>query len=671
MTPKNDDPKKRISALVTELNRHAHLYYVESAPEISDAEYDRLYRELEALEEKHPEFIQPDSPTQRVGAAPTEEFESVPHAEPMLSLENAMDVEELSAFDERTRRFLEKKEVDLKKLTYTAEYKFDGVALSLRYEDGLLVRGLTRGDGFTGEDITSNVRTIGSVPLRIKGADQAVEVRGEVLFLREDFERLNRERGEKGESLFANPRNAASGSLRQLDPRITSERPLTFFAYGLLDARSQREDHFSSMARIQEFGFRVSPLLKECPTISEAIEAYEQAQEERESLPFEVDGVVIKVNSADLQQELGVRQRSPRWAIAAKFSALEETTILEDILIQVGRTGAVTPVAALRPVNVGGVTVSRATLHNEDEIKRKDVRIGDTVVVRRQGDVIPAVTAVVESKRSGDERKFTFPKRCPVCDTKLERREDEAVWRCPNPRCGAKSLQRIIHFASRNALDIEGLGKKLVELLVENDLVNDPADLYALSEEQVAALPRMGEVSAKNLIEAIEQSKHTSLDRFLFALGIRHVGERNAKVIASAVGTIDNFLALDYETLIALDEIGPESAGEVVKFLDEPEERDMLERLLSHGFEFEKVEAPPAEGALKGKTLVLTGSLPSLSRGEAKELIESAGGKVSSSVSKKTDYVVAGEEAGSKLVRAKELGVEIVDEEKLREMVGK
>jgi DNA ligase (NAD+) len=663
-------------ALVEELHRHSELYYQHETPEISDAEYDRLFRELQALEAEHPELVRSDSPTQRVGALPLEAFTSVPHRTPMLSLDNAMNEEELREFVDRTDRAVKKRgREDQEPLQWTVEYKFDGVAVSLLYEDGVLVQGLTRGNGEVGEKITENLRTIRSIPLRlppekVAGLPVRIEVRGEVLFQRDDFLRLNEERVKADEPPFANPRNAASGSLRQLDSAITAKRPLSFFAYGV----STEEDvlpptHFEQMQRVKELGFLTSPLFPRCLGTEQLLEAYRQGLSERETLPFEVDGVVVKLDQVSLQHALGTRERSPRWAIAVKFPPVEEHTVLRDIHIQVGRTGALTPVAELEPVPVGGVVVSRATLHNEDEIRRKGILIGDTVVVRRQGDVIPAVVAFVPGKRTGEEREFSFPKNCPVCDTAVERVEGEAVVRCPNPRCPAKSTQRIIHFASRNALDIEGLGKKMVELLVENELVRDISDLYSLTFDQLVALPRMGERSAQNLLDALEQSKNPLFAKFLYALGIRHVGERTAKVLGQSLRSLEELRKTTEEALLALPEIGPEIATSVLDFFGDEEEQRVLDQLLEQGFTFQHPSTESNGDTLQGKTFVITGTL-SVKRGDLKEEIESLGGKVSSSVSAKTDYLIAGEEAGSKLKKAKDLGVKILDEAGYRALLG-
>jgi DNA ligase (NAD+) len=595
----------------------------------------------------------------------------------MLSLDNAMNAEELEAFDAKVKRFLKKAEINsatgLDAIEYTVEHKFDGVAVSLAYRNGVLERGLTRGDGSQGEDVTANVRTINSIPLQLRAEAGEIpaylEVRGEVLFEKEGFEKLNADRIRNEEAPFANPRNAASGSLRQLDSGVTSKRPLAFFAYGWGAFEGELPCALQSemLHWIAELGFRVSPFLKAVTGAKELLSSYQEATDERDGLPFEVDGLVVKVNSLELQAALGYRQRSPRWAIAAKFPAVEEHTKLLDITIQVGRTGALTPVAVLEPVQVGGVIVSRATLHNEDEIERKDLRIGDTVIVRRQGDVIPAVVAAVSALRSGKEKRFTFPKECPVCGAQAVRSEDEAVSRCPNAGCSAKTEQRVMHYASRGAADIEGLGEKVVQLLFQHALISDIADLFSLKVEEVAELPRMGEQSGQNLIDAIEESKGLALGKFIFGLGIRHVGERTANLLAAHAGSLESFRALTEEELVDIPDIGSETAASVSAFLADEQEQALLDRLIEFGVN----PTPPekAQGSVfEGKTFVLTGSLTSMTRGEAKKLIESLSGKVSSSVSKKTDYVVAGEKAGSKLEKATALGVAVLTEEEFGQL---
>ncbi|MCB9029703.1 MAG: NAD-dependent DNA ligase LigA [Deltaproteobacteria bacterium] len=655
----------RIKQLCELLNQHSYRYYVLDDPIISDAEYDKLFRELEQLENKYPELKQSDSPTQRVGSMPLEHFTSFKHEVPMLSLSNAMNEDEIETFDQQVLKNLE---ANSGEILYSVEDKFDGVAVSLRYEEGKFIRGLTRGDGFTGEDITQNLKTIHAIPLSlaINAVEQipnVVEIRGEVLFPIEKFDKLNEDRVKSGQPPFANPRNAASGSLRQLDSQITAQRPLTFFAYGFGVLEGvQFESHFDSLHQAKAWGFKVSPTLSRARGVSELLALYRKAEANRENLPYEVDGLVIKVDSLQLQETLGFRQRSPRWAIAAKFAPVEEITKLLDIQLQVGRTGAVTPVAVLEPKRVGGVVVSRATLHNEDEIKRKGVLIGDQVVIRRQGDVIPAVVAPIVSARNGTEQEFVFPQTCPVCQSDLDKPEGEAVARCPNPSCPAKSHQRITHFVSRNAADIDGLGEKVVNLLLEQDLIHDISDLYGLTTDRLENLPGMGELSAKNLIEAIDKSKKISFDKFLYALGIRHVGERTAKILAQQFSDVNELRSVTEEQLLKIDEIGPETAKAVSKFFRDPEELLVIERLLNFGIEITPLEKP-TDTKLAGKIFVLTGTLEKMTREGAKEKIESLAGKVSSSVSKKTDYLVAGEAAGSKLVKAQALGVKILSED--------
>lgn len=665
--------RNRINTLVQELNEHSYRYYVLSAPTVSDAEYDRLYRELEDLEARHPDLVQLDSPTQRVGSHILEGFAEVTHRLPMLSLNNAMNESEIGEFDAQVRRFLEKENSSADLLQYTLEYKFDGVALSIVYQDGLFQQAATRGDGAVGEDVSANVRTIGAVPLKLRGNEFStglVEVRGEVLFLKKDFERLNSERIAVGEEPFANPRNAASGSLRQLDSKVTAKRPLTFFAYsfGMVEGLTLPGTQFERVKKLNAIGFKISPLFEVAGDLPQVLEIYRAAEHQRENLPFEVDGLVLKINSIALQDALGFRHRSPRWAVAAKFEAVEENTKLLDIVVQVGRTGVLTPVAVLQPVEVGGVTVSRATLHNEDEIKRKDLRIGDTVVVRRQGDVIPAVVANIPSLRNGTERPFQFPKKCPECAQTVVRPQGESAYRCVNRHCPAQIEQRLIHFASRDAANIDGLGEKLVALLLEHGLLREIPDLYRLKREQLEALPRMGELSAANLLEALEKSKNITLDRFIFALGIRHVGAKTATLLAAHCGDIDRFRQLGEDELLRIHEIGEETAQAIVSFLQEPREQEVIGALLDLGIKiapFQRISA----GRLTGKTFVLTGTLQSMSRKQAQERIENLAGKVVSAVSKNTDFVVAGSEAGSKLEKARELGVKVLDEEKFLEMV--
>lgn len=662
----------RMVELVADLNEHAYRYYVLAEPTISDAEYDRRFRELEQLEAAYPDERRPESPTQRVGGAVLPGFRTVKHRVPMLSLNNAMNEDEIVEFNDQVERFLHKEGGLSGAVDYTVELKFDGVATSLTYRAGVFAEGLTRGDGYAGEDVSANIRTIRSVPLKVRGerVPSLVEVRGEVLFLKAEFERFNAERVAAGEEPFANPRNAAAGSLRQLDSTLTAKRPLTFFAYGFgaVEGGELPRTQAELIAYAQALGFAVSPFFRRCRGVDALVVAYREAAAARATLPFEVDGIVLKVDSLGLQDRLGFRQRSPRWAIAAKFPPVEENTVLLDIVVQVGRTGALTPVALLKPVSVGGVVVSRATLHNEDEVKRKGLLIGDVVVVRRQGDVIPAVVANVPAARTGGERAFVFPQRCPVCGTAIVRPEGEAVSRCPNPRCPAQIGQRILHFASRGGADIRGLGDKMVELLLEHNVIVSIADIYTLNEERLRALPRMGELSSQNLLRAIAASTKMPLNKFIFALGIRHVGERTALALARHARSIERFLTLTEEELCDVPEIGPETARSVAQFLHDDEEIAMLRRLLAHGFELSPPEAATSE-AFAGKTFVVTGTLAGMSRKEAEAAILSRAGKVSGSVSRNTSFVVVGAEPGSKADKARELGVAILSEAEFKALL--
>ncbi|MGI6523996.1 MAG: NAD-dependent DNA ligase LigA [Bdellovibrionota bacterium] len=658
--------KKEIDDLVEALNQHSYRYYVLSQPIISDAEYDREFRRLTELEKKYPQYLRPDSPSTRVGSAPLTAFTTVQHVLPMLSLNNAMNEGELREFDRSVRKLLEKSDLLKGEVTYCAEDKFDGLAVSLLYRDGVFVRGATRGDGSSGEDVTANIKTIKAIPLRLRGVTEGeVEIRGEVVFLKDEFDKLNAERIARGEEPFANPRNAAAGSLRQLDSNVTAKRPLTFFAYGVAVASGLDlpKSQYETMQLTAELGFKISPFLRLIKGSDGIVAAYNAAQAERNNVPYDVDGVVFKVDSFELQDSLGFRQRSPRWAIAGKFVPIEEHTKLLDIVIQVGRTGALTPVAMLEPVRVGGVVVTRATLHNEDEIERKGILIGDTVVVRRQGDVIPAVVAPIISVRTGQEKKFIFPKKCPECGSKVSRAAGEAVTRCTNPKCPAKLEQRIFHFAAREAADIEGLGQKLIASLLEQNLVQDIADIYALTYDDLLTLPRMADKSCKNIIAAIEASKKIALDKFIYALGIRHVGERTAQIIARYVKTLEKFLDLTESELLQIHEIGSETAAAVSAYMAADDERAMIARLLSLGVVVEPfVVEDLKDGFFKDKTVVLTGTLKTMSRLEATEKIVEQGGKVTSAVTAKTDFLVSGSEPGSKYKKAVDLNVKILTE---------
>lgn len=667
----NEDIRKRVAGLRQALHRHNHLYYVLDEPEISDAEYDRLMQELTALETAYPELIEPDSPTQRVGAPPLEKFETVAHTIPMLSLENAFDEEEVLAFDQRVRRFLNADSPVL----YTAEPKLDGVAVEIVYENGRLIEASTRGDGYIGELITPHIRTIKTVPLTLlKTPDgplpSRLEVRGEVFIPVEAFKQLNEERLDKGEPLFANPRNAAAGSLRQLDSRITAKRPLEIFCYGV-GAVTDLEfaSHWESLEVLRALGCRVNPDIKPQATVDEIIGYYRDLVDRRHEFSYEMDGIVLKVDDLTLQKRLGEKSRSPRWAIAHKFPATQETTRVLKIDVQVGRTGALTPVARLEPVSVGGVTVSRATLHNEDEIKKKDIRIGDTVLIQRAGDVIPEVVKVVTTKRTGVEEPFQMPVVCPVCRSQVLRLEDEAVWRCVNANCPAQVKERIKHFASKRAFDMDGLGDKLVGHLVDKGLLKSYAELFSLDEATVAGLDRMGKKSAQNLINAIDGSKQITLGRFIYALGIRHVGEHIAHVLARHFKSLGALMSATGEDLVAINEIGPQVSRSVRAFFDNAENQRNIERMIEEAGVTFATDETAAEEPLAGQTIVLTGALESMTRAEVKARIEALGGNVSSSVSRKTTYVVAGKDPGSKLDKAKELDIKILDERELKELL--
>ena len=665
--------RSRVDTLRREIEQHNYKYYVLDQPTIPDAEYDRLYRELQALEAAHPELVTPDSPTRRVGGKPLDEFPKVRHAVPMLSIRTETDTEAsgAQAFDARVRRELGLTESD-PAVEYAAELKFDGLAINLRYEHGVLVQGATRGDGETGEEVTQNIRTVRAIPLRLAtDAPPAVlEVRGEVFMRRDDFERYNVSQREAGKPTLVNPRNGAAGSIRQLDPAVAAQRPLSFFAYGLGETQGWEvpQTHSGILDALAALGVPVCTERVTGPGSAALVAFHDDIAARREQLPFDIDGVVYKVNRLDLQRQLGFLTREPRWAVAHKYPAQEEITQVLDIGVQVGRTGALTPVARLAPVFVGGVTVTNATLHNQDEIDRKDVRIGDTVIVRRAGDVIPEVVAVVAERRPDPAPpRFDILARypvCPECGSHVMRLPDEAAVRCTGGLyCPAQRKQALLHFASRRAMDIEGLGDKLVDQLVDRGLVRTPADVYGLSQETLAGLERMAEKSATNLLTAIEKSKATTLARFIFALGIRNVGEATAKDLARHFGSLEALQSADEADLIRVPDVGPVVAQSIRQFFAEPHNLEVVRKLRDAGVVWEDAAGVQhADGRLAGKILVLTGTLPTLTRDTAKEMIESAGGRVSGSVSKKTDYVVAGAEAGSKLDKAQVLGVEILDE---------
>ena len=653
---------KRIRKLRTILNEHNYRYYVLDDPSVPDAEYDRLFRELVELEKAHPDLITPESPTQRVGDRPLKTFPEVRHEVPMLSLENAFDEEEMTAFDRRVRERLAIAEV-----CYLAETKLDGLAISLLYRDGILTRAATRGDGSSGEDVTQNVRTIKCIPLSLLGTDtpESIEIRGEVFMTKDGFQRLNQNQQDSGEKVFANPRNAAAGSLRQLDPKITAQRPLSFFAYGMGQCSDDFhvKAHAELLAAVKKWGVPVSPETKTASGLKGCLAFYRAIEKRRQGLPYEIDGVVFKVNDMTYQEQLGFVSRAPRWAIAYKFPPQEVLTRVTAIDVQVGRTGALTPVARLEPVAVAGVTVTNATLHNEDEVKRKDVRVGDTVVVRRAGDVIPEVLKVVPEQRPRHTKTFTMPDRCPVCGSAVTREQEEAVIRCSGGLyCPAQCIQSIIHFASRRAMDIDGLGEKLVEQLYQQQLVANVADLYELDQDQVAGLERMGSKSAANLIAALDKSKDTMLERFIYALGIREVGEATARNLALYFGSMDKLAQADIETLEQVPDVGPVVASHIHEFFAEQHNQETITRLLNAGIHWPEPEQSASSRPLQGKIFVLTGTLANMTRDDAKQKLQLLGARVSGSVSGKTDYVVAGEAAGSKLRKAEELGVEVIDE---------
>ncbi|HHL30945.1 MAG TPA: NAD-dependent DNA ligase LigA [Oceanospirillales bacterium] len=660
---------QKIKQLREQLNEHAYRYYVQDDPIISDAEYDKLYQQLLKLEQQHPELISADSPTQRVAAEPLDGFKQITHEMPMLSLGNVFSHEELLDFDARLRHLTELNEIE-----YSAEPKLDGLAVSIVYINGRLSQAATRGDGSTGEDITANVRTIKAIPLTLRGdhIPTKLEIRGEVIMSRSGFDAYNKHAEIMGEKTFANPRNAAAGSLRQLDPRKTAKRPLMFYAYmlGVVSEQLSFATHAQTLAWVKSLGIPVNALNRVVMGVAGCQQFYDDIGNKRATLDYDIDGVVYKINDFGLQKKLGFVTKSPRWATAHKFPAEEATTVVENIDVQVGRTGSITPVARLKPVVVGGVTVTNATLHNEDEIRRKDVRIGDTVFVRRAGDVIPEVVKVVLQKRPRNTPEFIMPSHCPVCDTPLHRIAGEAVLRCPaGLYCDAQRKEAIKHFSSKKALDIDGLGDKLVELLVDQGLIKTPADLFALNFEQISTLERMGEKSARNLLLAIEESKHTSLPRFIYALGIREVGEATALTLAQQLQSVEKIIASSEEQLQQLPDIGPIVAKRIVQFFADPHNLQVIAQLLDLGISWDTIELPAAESQpLLGKTIVLTGSLSQFTRATAKQKLITLGAKVAGSVSKNTDILVAGEKAGSKLSKAQSLGVEIRDEAWLLEL---
>ncbi|MDC9605362.1 NAD-dependent DNA ligase LigA [Xenorhabdus griffiniae] len=666
---------QKIKELRTTLRHHEYLYHVMDAPEIPDAEYDRLMRELKVLEEQYPELVTADSPTQRVGAVPLTVFEQIRHEIPMLSLDNVFDEESYLAFDKRVRDRLKNSQ----DLVFCCELKLDGLAVSLLYENGELVQAATRGDGTTGENITANVRTIRAIPLRLKGDNipARVEIRGEVFMKQAGFEKFNEEARRTGNKVFANPRNAAAGSLRQLDPRITAKRPLTFYCYGVgvLEGGELPASHYERLMQFKRWGLPVNDNVKLCQGTQRVMDFYHDIEQKRPTLGFDIDGIVVKVDSLELQERLGFVARAPRWATAFKFPAQEQITIIRDVEFQVGRTGAITPVARLEPVLVAGVTVSNATLHNADEIDRLGLRIGDTVIIRRAGDVIPQVVSVVHENRPADTQEVIFPIHCPVCGSDIERVEGEAVARCTGGLfCGAQRKEALKHFVSRRAMDVDGMGEKIIEQLVDKEYVKTPADLFRLTAGKLTGLERMGPKSAQNVINALEKAKKTTFARFIYSLGIREVGEATAANLVAHFGTLEKLRAADIEALIAVQDVGSVVASHVVNFFNEPHNQVVIDDLVNnigiHWQSTESLNLDEIDSPFAGKTVVLTGSLSRLSRDEAKDKLTALGAKVTGSVSKKTDLVIAGEAAGSKLAKANELGIAVIDEEEMLRLLG-
>ena len=662
---------KKISELRKIIEYHNQRYYQQDAPEISDAEYDRFMRELQNLEARFPDDELASSPTQRVGAAPLAKFASFTHPSPMLSLANAFSEEEIIDFDSRLKRL-----ASIDNISYVTEPKLDGLAVNLIYEEGVFTKGATRGDGTVGEDVTQNLKTISSLPLRMKKSEQApipsfVEIRGEVYMEKYPFEKLNRRRMEEGEEPFANPRNAAAGSLRQLDSKITAHRPLNIFLYGIGNVQGiSFTTHWEVLRALSSWGFPVNKLIEQAHDINTCIRYFERITSLRDTLPYDIDGVVIKVDSLALQNRLGNISRNPRWALACKFPAQQETTIVKDIIVQVGRMGTLTPVAVMEPVNVGGVMVSRATLHNEDEVIKKDIRVGDTVIIQRAGDVIPEVVKVIPEKRTGKETKFKMPVKCPECGSEIVRFEGEVAHRCVNISCPAQLKEHIRHFASRGAMDIEGLGEKLSAQLFDAKFISDPADLYFLTKDKLLELDRQAEKSAQNLIDSIARSKNPPLDKFIYALGIRHVGERTAKLLAERFGSIENLMAAKIEDLTAVNEIGTEIAASIVEFFHESKNKAVMKKFAKAGVVPQKKEIS-LNAPLVGKSFVFTGAMGSMGRNEAKEIVENLGGVVHSSVTKKATYVVAGVDPGSKLDKAKSYGIRVISEAEFLKLINK
>ncbi|MFH1314073.1 MAG: NAD-dependent DNA ligase LigA [Candidatus Eisenbacteria bacterium] len=666
--PTKQAAKKELAELRDKIDHHNYRYYVLDSPEISDQEYDRMMKRLEELEGLYPDLVTPDSPSRRVGAPPLEAFGTVTHSVPMLSLQNALNADELVEFDKRVKKLLEADQVE-----YVGEPKIDGLAFEAVYRDGRFVQGSTRGDGYTGEDITENLRTVRSLPLRLISKHgkppSLLEVRGEVYMAKQDFAELNQRRDDDGEQPFANPRNAAAGSLRQLDSSVTASRRLDVFLYavGTIDGR-EFTTHWDVLQALKSWGLRVNPEICKCSSIEDAVKFHGHIEKRRKDLGYEIDGVVLKVNSLDDQVRLGEISRSPRWAIAYKFEPEQATTVIKDIIVQVGRTGALTPVALMEPVQIGGVEVKRATLHNQDEVDRKDVRVGDTVIVQRAGDVIPEVVEVVKDKRTGRAKRFKIPSRCPVCGSDVYRDPDEAATRCSNMSCPARIKESIKHFVWKGAMDIDGLGRKLVDQFVDQGLVTTVADIYRLEMSDLLKLERLAEKSSENLLAAIAKSKQTTLPRLIFALGIRHVGEHVAQVLAENFSSIEELEEADLETLTAIHEIGPKVAESIRAFFSQEGNTRVVRELIGAGVRYEKPRRRAA-GKLTGKVFVFTGTLSEFKRGDAKKLVEGLGGRVASGISKKIDYVVAGEDPGSKFEEARKLGIQTIDEAAFKKMI--
>jgi DNA ligase (NAD+) len=666
--------KQQAEKLREQIRRHEHLYYVEDQPKVTDAEFDRLMERLKKIEAEHPEIVTPDSPTRRVGGAPREGFQTVRHARPMMSLDNAFTYDALGEFDRRVRELAGRERVD-----YVVEHKFDGLSIALQYEDGALARGVTRGDGTTGEDVTPNIRTIRSIPLRVDasalkklGMSASFEVRGEIVMPLRAFEELNRRQEEQGGKRFMNPRNAAAGAVRVLDPSITASRKLDFYGYFLVAAaargtRAAFARHSESLAALEKLGFKVCAEWKVCPTLADVLKFCDAWDTKREKLPYEIDGIVVKVDAFAMQEELGSTSKAPRWAIAYKWPARQETTVVKDIIVQVGRTGALTPVAMLEPVVVGGVTVSRSTLHNMDEIERLGLQIGDTVLIERAGEVIPHVVKVV--RKGHDRRAFQVPEKCPECGSRIHKAPDEVAYRCVNAACPAKRKESLVHFAGRHAMNIDGLGEKIVDQLVDSGMVKDVADLYSLKLDPLAALERMGKKSAQNLLNEIEASKKIGLARLVYALGMRFVGERTGQLLADHFGDLDAIARATEEQLTEVGEVGPKVAASIVEFFSEKANRDLIVRLKKAGLKFTEERKKPVANRLHGRTFVFTGALEKRSREESGELVTRYGGKVIGSVSKNTDYVVVGADPGSKYDKAKSLGVTILDEAAFEKLI--